>query len=186
MQCLGDQTFAGAIFAGDEDVCVGRTDARDHVQHGPHRGRLRDQIGSALAAQKLVLLFQAAIGANGVAEVDLVADDRDQTGILPRFRDEIPRAAPHRLDRDIDAGPSGHHDHGQGGVNGLDLVEQVEAFLAGRGVALVIEVHQHEREVAGLDGLDDRRRRLDRFNLVAFRLEQETQRFEDVGLIVGN
>jgi hypothetical protein len=66
----------------------------------------------------------------------------------------------------------------------LNAVEQVEPFLPGGGVARVIEVHQHDVEVARLHGVDGRRRRVDALGLIAFALDQEAQGFEDVGLIV--
>ena len=42
-------------------------------------------------------------------------------------------------------------------VERLQAVEQVQTFLAGRGVARVVQVHQHRVEVARLHGFEDRR-----------------------------
>ena len=156
VQRLRDEALAGAVFAGDEDVGVRRADARDDVEHRAHRGRLRDQGGAGLAAgaEELRLLLEPAIRADRAAEIDLVADDREQARVVPRLRHEIARATAHRLDGDIDAGPSRHHDDGERGVERHQFLQQLEAFRTAGGVTGVVEVHQHEREVACLDRLE--------------------------------
>ena len=116
VQRLGDHALAGAVFAGDEDVGVGGADARDDVEHGPHGGRLGDEVRAALAAEQLVFLLEPAVGAHGAAQVDLVLDDGEQARVVPGLGDEVARAAAHGLDGDVDAGPGGHHDDRQAGV----------------------------------------------------------------------
>jgi len=66
-QRLGHEAFARAVFAGDEDNSRRTADAGNHLEHGAHRRRLRDEGGAGLAAraEQLVFLFQPAIGANG-------------------------------------------------------------------------------------------------------------------------
>ncbi len=71
-------------------------------------------------------------------------------------------------------------------VDGLDAREQVEALLAGGGVAGVVEVHHDDVEIASLDGGEDGGGRRGGLDLVALGLEQQAQGLEDVGLIVGD
>ncbi|MEI2659907.1 MAG: hypothetical protein V9G11_08230 [Bifidobacterium adolescentis] len=37
----------------------------DDLEHGPHGGGLGDEVGAALAAEELVFLLEAAVGAHG-------------------------------------------------------------------------------------------------------------------------
>ena len=182
----GDQALAGAVFAGDQHVRVGGADAGDHLQHGLHRLRLRDQRGLAFAAaaQQRVLGFEALAVAQRLAQFGLRAQDRQQARVLPRLLHEVARAAAHRFDRDVDAAPGGHDDDGQRGVERAQVVEQIEPFLAGRRVARVIEVHQDDVELAAFDRGDDAGGRGGGLNLIALGLEQQAERFEHVGLIV--
>ena len=188
VQGLGNETFAGAVFAGDEDVGIGGTDARDDLEHGAHGGGLREEVGAGLAAaaEQFVFLLETAVGADGAAELELVADDGEQAGIVPGLGDEIAGAAAHGLDGDVDAGPRRHDDDRQRGVEPLQFLQKFEAFLAAGGVARVVEVHEDERVVVGLDGLDDGGGRFDGFGGEALAFEQEPQGLEYVGLIVGD
>jgi hypothetical protein len=49
----------------------------------------------------------------------------------------------------------------------------------------MVEVHQHQRVVAGLDGLDDGRGRFHGFGGVTLAFEQETAGFQNPRLVVG-
>ena len=160
MQGLRHQAFAGAVLAGDEHVGVGGADARDHVQHRPHGRGMGDQLGESFGAQGAVFGFQALAFAQRAAQFDLRLEDGREAGVVPRFLNEIARPAAHGLDRQFHRAPRRHHDHRQSGIEALDAVEQVESLLPGGGVAGVIEVHQHDVEVARLHGVDGRGRRV--------------------------
>ena len=140
---LGDHALAGAVLPGDEGRWRRRgRRARSISSTGRMAADCAMRIGPALAAQQLVLLLQPPVGADRAAQLDLVADDGDEPGVFPRLGDEVARAAPHGLDRHLDARPGGHDDDGQRRVDVLDLVEEVEALLAGGRVARVVEVHR--------------------------------------------
>ena len=94
--------------------------------------------------------------------------------------------APHRLHRDLDAAPRRHHDDGQRGIDALDAREQVEAFLAGRRIPRVVQVDQRDVELARFDRRQHAGGGGCRLELEALGLEQQPQRFEDVGLVVGD
>ena len=186
VQRLRDQALAGAVLAGDQDVGVRRSDARDHLEHRPHGGRLGEDRRSSVGLQRLVRGLELAPAANGAAELGLRAHDRQQPLVFPRLLHEVAGAAAHRLDGDVDRAPRGHHDHRQRFVAGVNALQQVEAFLAGGGVARVVQVHQDHVVVLELERAQELLRRCGGVDDEAFRLQQQSQRFEDVGLIVGD
>lgn len=100
-------------------------------------------VGFAVGGAKgLVFLLKATVGAHGVAEVDLIADDGEQARVVPGLRHEIAGTAAPGFDGDVGAGLCRHDHDGKRRVDGRDFLEQREALLAARGVA-------------GLDGVDD-------------------------------
>ena len=174
VQRLRHQPLAGAVFAGDQHVGVRGSHARNDVEHGAHGRRLRDELGEPFGAQRVIFGFEALAFAQGAAKLDLRLEDGGEARVVPGLLDEL-------------HGPPGrHHDDGQRGVERLNAVKQLQAFLAGGGIAGVIEVHEYRVEVARFDRIDGGGRRVDGFGLVAFALDEESQRFENVRLIVGN
>ena len=64
-------------------------------------------------------------------------------------------------------------------------IEEIETFLAGGGIAGVIQIHHDRVEVARFDGIDDAGRRVDGFSLIALSLNQEAERLQHIRLVVG-
>ena len=186
VQRLRDQALAGAVLAGDQDVGVGGADARDHLQHRLHRRGVRDQVRLAVAAQHQVLGFEPLAAAQRARQLDLRPHDGQQPRVVPRLLDEVAGAAAHRLDGDVDAAPGGHHHRRQRRVHGPHGVQEVEAFLARGRVAGVVQVHQEDVELLVLERGDDAGRRGGGVDQVALGLEQQPQRLEHVGLVVGD
>ena len=87
---------------------------------------------------------------------DLPVEDLEQGRFLPWLLHEAARAAPHRLDRGVDAPPPGHDDDGEVRRQRADLRDQVEAFAAGRRVAAVVQVHQEQVERVVAQALEHR------------------------------
>ncbi len=185
MKRLRHEALARAVLAGDEDVGVGRADAIDHLQDRAHRRRLGDERGAALGGRSC-LRFEASGTAQRPSELHLRAQDGEQPFVVPRLLDEVAGAAAHRFDRDVHRAPRRHDDDRQDGVAGVDLPEQLEAFLARRRVARVVEVDQHHVVVALAERGERRRRRLDGVDLITLTLEQQPEGFEDIALIVGD
>ena len=182
----GHHPLAGAVLAGDQDVGVGGADPLDQLEHRLHGLGLGDQGGRPLAAQGAVLGLQPLPPAQRPPQLDLGAHHRQQAGVVPRLLDEVAGAAAHRLHRQLDARPGGHHHDRQGGVEGADLGQQLEAFLARGGVAGVVEVHQQGVELLLLHGVEDLGRRGGGLDLVPLPLEQEAKGFANVFLVVGD
>ncbi len=181
---LGGDFLARAVLARDEDVRVRRPYARDQLADGLHGPRLGDQLGAPFGAQQAVLRLQAQASPQGLAQLDLSAQDGDQPRVFPGLLDEVARAPPHGFDRQLDAAPRRHHHYGQGVVQGLKARQQVQPLFAGRGVASVVEVHEQTIEVPGLNRREHRRRRGDSLDLVSLSLEQQAQRFQHVTLVI--
>ena len=117
----------------------------------------------------------------------LFANRGEQALVVPGLLDEIAGAAAHGFDREVDAAPGGHHDHGRGVALRFEAGQQVHAFLAGGGVARVVEVGQDQIEVVRRGPLRSSARgesTVTAFAALAF--EQEPQGFQHVGLIVAD
>ena len=71
-------------------------------------------------------------------------------------------------------------------IERLNLLEQLEPFLPGGGVARIVQIDDDEVEIFVLEAPQNFRRRFSRFDLVAFALQQQTQRFEHIRLVVGD
>ena len=179
-----DGALAASVLAGDEDVRVGGPDARDHLQHGPHRLRLGQEVGRLPFAEQAVLDLQPLAAAQGARELGLRLQDPEKPLVLPGFLDEVARAAPHRLDGELHAAPRRHHDDGQRRVEGADLREQVQAFAAGGRVPRVVEVDEEDVELSRFEGREDAAGRGDAFDLAGLALQEEAQSLDDVLLVV--
>ena len=161
-------------------------DARDDVEHRPHRRRFGQQRRMAVGHQRLVGGLELPAAPNRPAQLGLRPDDRQQPLVVPRLLDEVARAAAHRFDRDVHRAPRGHHDDRQRFVGGVNALQQVEAFFARRRVARVVEIHQDDVVVLQLHRAQQLLRRRRRVDQIAFGLQQQPQRFEHVGLIVAD
>src|SRR5437016_13046162 len=186
VQPAGDDLLASAVLAQDEHVGVRRADALHQLEHRLHGGRLGDQLGEALPAQRTVFALELLTATQRPTELDLGAECREQPAVVPRLLDEVARAAAHRLDGAVDAGPGGHHHDWGRGVEPLEPREQLESFRPGRRVAGVVQVDQEGVEVAGVQGGQHGARRGGGLHLVAFTLEEQLEGFEDVRFVVGD
>ena len=122
--------------------------------------------------------------AGGASFVDLAPDDLDQRLVVPRLRHVAAGAAAHRLDGGVDVGPAGHRDDRQVRVPAVHLADQRQALRARRRVARVVQVHQEQVELAGVDLPRDLLDRRGARRLETGRLQGQPQRRDDVRLIV--
>ena len=120
------------------------------------------------------------------ALADLGAQHLHERLVVPRLGDVAPRAAAHRLDRRLDVGPAGHGDERHVRLRGLEIRDEVEAFGARRGVAGVVEVHEHRVHVVRGEVPADVLHRRRNLGVEPRRAQQQPQRGNDVGLVVGD
>jgi hypothetical protein len=118
-------------------------------------------------------------------KLDLGPQNRKQPLVLPRLLNKIARASAHGLDRQVHVAPCGHHNDRERAVHRHNIGKQSQPFLSGGGVTRVVQVDQYrvvgrarKRVARELRGAND-------VNLVALRLEQQFNRFQDVLLVVG-
>ena len=182
-----DETLAGAVLAGDEDVGVRRADAGDDLEDGLHRRGVGDETGHGRRRRRIALCASSR-SARRMARPSstCVLDDRLQPLVVPRLLDEVAGAPAHRFDGEVHRTPRRHHHHRQRRVELLDLLQQVEPLGARRGVARVVQIDQHRVVLALAERGHDRRRRLDGVDQIAVGLEQQPERLEDVTLVIGD
>ena len=75
---------------------------------------------------------------------------------------------------------------GSVGSSACSFAEQGEPLAPARRVARVVQVDQRRVELRGVRGAEHRRRRAHRLDDEALALEQQAERFEHVGLVVGD
>lgn len=138
------------------------------------------------AAQYLVLALQLLGTPARGAQRRLIAQDRQQSRVVPGLLDKIVGAAAHRFHCDVDGAPGRHHHHRQFGIQRADAFGQSQSFLAGRRIARVVQIHQHHRNALPLEDLDNSIRVHSLHRGQAFGLQQEAQCFQHIALVVGN
>ena len=145
---------------------------------------------STLASEGPTLAISSSTGfisvPFGPAELHLRRQRRQQPVVVPRLLNVVARASSHRFDGTVNAPPAGHDNDGQVRILASDVPQQVQPLAPRRGVAGVVEVHQHAVEVTGSDRRNNGFRRIGGQHLEARVLQQNTQRFNDVRLIVGH
>ena len=119
-------------------------------------------------------------------ELQLRAQDAEHAGVVPRLLDKVRRAAAHGLNGEIDVGKGCHDEDGETGVVGTDGGEQVQTFLAGGGVAGVVEVDEEAVEGVGGEVLEDGGGIARGLEVEALGFEEEVKGLEDAGLVVGD
>ena len=129
---------------------------------------------------------QATAAAQRPTQFDLVAKDRQQAVVVPRLFNEVASSESDGLDCDLDAAPGRHHHHWQGAVHPLQLFQELETFGARCRVSGVVEVNEGGIEFAARRSGLGLVWRIGRFDRVALRFEQQAQRLQHIGLIVGD
>ena len=141
----GDELFAGAALALNEDRRSARRRLNDQVEHAPHRRAAPDDVVE-VAVLLLDVLPQRAVFVDQAAALERVLDDDEHFVVLERLGDVVERAALHRGDGVLDRRVRRHHDDRQLVVQLLQRLERRHAVDAG---------HHHvddgrvERDVAG-------------------------------------
>ena len=66
----------------------------------------------------------------------------------------------------------------------MNARQEVQAFLTGRGIAGVVQVHKQSIEITRFQGLDDRGRGGNRLRLVSLAFKKHAEGFQNVLLVV--
>ena len=148
MQKLGNDLFAGAMFAGDEHIGIGRAHLRDQFKYWLHRGRARDEFRHAFCAEQPVLELKMTRPAQSLMQFSVHTDEADQALIFPWLLDEIARSSLDAFDGEIDVSPGGHDNYWYTWIDLLQARKQIESFLARSRVARVVEIDEQDIVVA--------------------------------------
>jgi len=119
-------------------------------------------------------------------ELGVHANERDQTLVLPWLLHKVTRAALDGFDGQVDVAPSSHDDDGKARIEFLDARKEIEALLAGGGVARVVEIDEQHVVIAHAQRFKQQAGRTDAVHIDALRGEQQLDGLKDVRLIVGN
>src|SRR5436309_2005097 len=128
VQHLGYNLFAGAMFAGNQHVGIGRTNLGNGIHYRTHgRGR-SNKDGASLSAEKPVLCFETLTLPPGLVELSVDADGHEQAFVIPWFLNEIPSTASHGFDGQINGAPRSHNNNGNLTVNVTDFLQEFNTF----------------------------------------------------------
>src|SRR6267154_3158808 len=151
MQGLRDDFFTSAVLSSDENIGVGRSDARNQLKDRLHGCGFGDQSGARFGAKQAILRFETRSMAQSLPKIDLSTQDAQEPGVFPGLLQKVACATTHCFNSDFYAAPGSHHDDGKTTVNHLDSAEEIQSFLPRGSISSVVQVHQYSIEFAVLD-----------------------------------
>src|ERR1700676_327744 len=179
MNGFGDEFFAGAAFAADQNGGARGSDLRDQVEKLLHLVALADDAGKTEAllegALELNVFFAQAPRFDGLRHL------RQQFIVGPRLGDVVHRAVFEGGARHVDRAVRGDQHHGKIGIAAADFLEQIEAVAVRQADVekQQVEGMLFELGQTGLAGTCAG-------NSVAFAGEQYFEAFANFGLVVYN
>ncbi len=184
MDLAGDNLLAGAVFAEDQNVGIGRRGAVDQRPHALHSRRFSEQRRVGRWRQ---LRRPAALGARvdaAPAQRSRAAHRRREALVAPRLGDEVAGPRLQRLDRDRHRAVGGDDHHGGIGLLLHDSPKEIETLAPVGRAAFEIEVEQDRIRAFPLQErqeLGGRAQRLHPFEHVA---ERKTRSKRDIRIVV--
>ena len=179
MDGLGDQLFAGAALALNQNRRAAGRNLRDQVENLQHGLALADNILEVIAllqgALKLLVFFFSAAAAHRGPHV------RQQLLIVPGLLDEVSGAILHGADSVIHGAVSGNHDHRQLWITVANIAKNLQSVAVRQGK---IQQHQIKGTLAHLD--QSLLASFCRRHGITLKLQQSFQRFTDGRLIIDN
>src|ERR1700752_394843 len=112
MKSLRYDFLAGAVLSSDENVGVGRPDARNQFEDRLHRCGFGNEGWTRLGAKQAILRFETRSMTQRLPQIDLRTQDAEEPRIFPRLLQKVPCPATHRFNGDFDAAPGSHHNDG--------------------------------------------------------------------------
>ena len=164
MHDVGEDFLAGAVRAGDEHRHVGMRHLRGHRSHRVQRIALVDQAAQVVALGELGARLGAArargdVLFDGRAQLEQVADGRQQARVVPGLGDVVGGAGLHQVHGGFQVRPRGQQDHRHVGMQGAQFLEQRDAFLARGGFAPEVHVLDDQVHFLGAHGREGLGRR---------------------------
>ena len=161
---------------GDQHPAAGRRDALQGRANGVDRDRAAVELVLLpdLLAQRRILAPQP-IGLGGAV------DEVDQPLGLERLLDEVDRPFPHRGDGGVEVAVARDHQHRDGRIAALDLLQQLQPV---EPRSLQPDVEQHHRRAPLLDRVERGGAVGRGAHRIALVLEHAADQVADVGLIV--
>ena len=127
---LGDQLFAGAAFALDQDRRAAGRDLRDEVEEAQHVVAFADDVVEGVALLEGALEVDDLLFGGGAA--DGGADVGEQLLVVPGLLDEVGGARADGVDHIPYSPVGGDHDDRQLRRDALDAGQKVDAAFAGQ------------------------------------------------------
>ena len=149
-------------------------------------GAAGNEIGHAFSTEQTIFEFELTGTTQCLVQFGVNANERDEALVFPWLLDEVASAALDAFDGEVDVAPRRHDDDRHARIDLLQTRQQIEALLAGGGVARVVEVNEQNVVVALTQRLKQQLRRAHAIHMNALRLQQQFHGLEDVRLIVGN
>src|SRR5260370_42591736 len=103
MEGLRDDFFTSAVLSSDENIGVGRPDARNQLKDRLHGCGFGDQSGARFGAEQAILRFETRGMTQSLAKIDLSTQNAEPTCVLPGVLQKVECAARHGSNNDLDA-----------------------------------------------------------------------------------
>ena len=168
--------LADAGGPGDQHPAAGRRDALQRRADGVDRDRRAVEL--VVLAD---LLAKSCILAPQPVGLGRAVDEVEQPLGLERLFDEVDRAFADRGDGGVEIAVARDHQHRQGRVAALDLLQQLQPV---EPRALQPDVEQHQRRAPVLDRVERRRAVGGRAHRIALVLEHAADELANVGFVV--
>src|SRR5262245_2884624 len=120
MQRTGDDLFACAVFACDQDICVRWSDARHQLQYRLHGWSLCDERWTAVGAEQIVFGLEALFFSQASSKLHWSSNDAQEPRIFPWLLHEVTRPSPNRFNGEFDTPPGRHHDDRHHRIHGMN------------------------------------------------------------------
>src|SRR5713101_6884303 len=177
MNGLGDELFASAAFAADQDGGTGRRDLGDEVEQREHLFAFADDVGEIEAllegALELHVFFAQAPGFHSLRDL------REEFVVGPGLGDVVHGAALEGRARHVDGAVRGDQNDGEMRIAAVDFFQEVEAVAVGKA-----NVQQQQIEGALFELGEARFGAAGAGNAIAFAGEEQLQALANFRLIV--
>ena len=130
-----NQSLAGAVLAGDQDCGIRGAHPGHNLQDLSHGGRASNQLRHGLRLLSALCGFKLARVSPGPRQFKLVVNNIEQALVVPGLFDEVLGPVPHGINGEFHATPSGHDHDRQDVIHSPNLLEEIKALSAGRGIS---------------------------------------------------